>query len=875
MYGCRLPRASVWWSTACSGTADAAATATGGVGGGGDGGIGDGGGAGSGGLAQVLQEVLWQAPLQMLAFWVGSCCGLAVAGPRADLHVIQLPLAGAAVGRRLHLARHRPRSARYAAAIRYAAIIPRGPFIRMQSSNPGDPKDEPALAMPPDDINFRTLRSSGLWFHDFTRFLPMLASTRQRQTVLARPGRTGKTLLLGTFALYLDALTTRDEFFTLFGDTDACRSLEPGELPPGALSYKVLSCNFTVQTHAGVAATVLELNARVIRALEVFVKRYNIQLPQTLLQQALVGKIPLHYALDTVMEAASSDGGRVYILVDKYDRAANKLKMEDPTAYRALVSSSGARAASSPISGIYEMLKNLAYEYPNLRTFSIGITPVAMADATGANSVADLSRSELFADVLGFPSHAVESALWRVPGLSVQQRSVVLERMRRFYHGYRHLGGDETLYHPKMVVNCLNRMVRDKQYCVDLANPTTSVLDQLALLKDVDVDTSHAALSMVLSQQHLSAALEEDTWFVSGGVDDAMLQRRQVVVRLAPFLQKLRFADLLSEEGSEVLSTGTAIERVRVFLYFQGLLTVAGMRKVRGDTEGVLWLPNLALIDSYLARCVPSLKESLSALITSVLHPSAEALRRGVQHVVGHPDGPLAHLQHFNESSFQAGLTACLRLAVDVVGVSANVRAEPVLDHRVQAADDEGRTPDQLRPQKEERTLGDREKPKVQQSKKRKKRFDARKAKRGDILIFVNNVPTALLELKLIHKSNVTSVPGYTGAQVSAFLERPIHGHKTSGQVVVITDSLFMQGVLKSKMKVQLDGCGPGVVAAADAPWRIQDMQQGATAQALKNYRLLCSRRGREEQRMYDGVRVFTVLLLGYHVIVREVERVL
>lgn len=192
-----------------------------------------------------------------------------------------------------------------------------------------------------------------------------------------------------------------------------------------------------------------------------------------------------------------------------------------------------------------------------------------------------------------------------------------------------------------------------------------------------------------------------------------------------------------------------------------------------------------------------------------------------MQHVVGHPDGPLAHLQHFNESSFQAGLTACLRLAVDVVGVSANVRAEPVLDHRVQDADDEGWTRDQLPPQGEGHTLGDREKPKVQQSKKRKKRFDARKAKRGDILIFVNNVSTALLELKLIHKSNVTSVSGYTGAQVNAFLERPIHGHKTSGQGVVITDSSLMQGVLKSKMKVQLDGCGPGDVAAADAPWRL------------------------------------------------------
>lgn len=69
------------------------------------------------------------------------------------------------------------------------------------------------LIMPPHDISVTTLRSTGMWFHDFTRYLPKLASTSSRQTMMCRPGRTGKTFMLSAFSLYLDELTTREEFF--------------------------------------------------------------------------------------------------------------------------------------------------------------------------------------------------------------------------------------------------------------------------------------------------------------------------------------------------------------------------------------------------------------------------------------------------------------------------------------------------------------------------------------------------------------------------------------------------------------------------------------------------------------------------------------
>eukprot|EP00170_Pyropia_yezoensis_P005238 contig_21355_g5252 len=408
--------------------------------------------------------------------------------------------------------------------------------------------------MPPDDISFTALRSTGMWFYDFTRYLPKLASTSSRQTMMCRPGRTGKTLILSAFAFYLDELTSREEFFSYFEGTDACPHSTQDPLPHGACSYKVLSLDFTAESTEDAAAMSDELKQGIIVALEDFVDRYNVDIEADVLRRARLGEASFSSTLERVVRAASKDGGRVYILVDEYDRVCNKLMMENPKAYKSMVSEDVARAASLPISNIYDQFKKLAFKYPELRTFSIGITPVAMADATGANTVADLSRSRTFADMLGFRRDAVVSAIRRVPGLKQKQQSLVLRRLQRFYNGYRHLGSDGTLFHPKMCVNCLARMVEDQQYRMKVSDPDTSAMDQLELLKAIDVDTSHSAMSMVLSQQHLTAALEQDKWVTSGTLEDSMRKRRQVEVRLAPFMQKLRFAALLSQDDSAVLS---------------------------------------------------------------------------------------------------------------------------------------------------------------------------------------------------------------------------------------------------------------------------------------------------------------------------------
>lgn len=244
--------------------------------------------------------------------------------------------------------------------------------------------------------------------------------------MFARRGRTGKTLVLNTVCL------------TAPGDP----------LPAGACSYKVLRLEYFVGPSPDAAMTELKLHRRFFAALQQFVHDNQVPGADVLTSRGLTAgeAIDVLAILEDVVRLASADGSGVCVLADEYDRLINTLMMEDPVRYHMLMTNGTARAASSPINAIYEWFKDLDQAQPLCRTFSTGITPIAVADATGANTVQELSRNEQFADILGFREDAVVAALQLVPGLTEEQLSLILHRMRLHYNGYRHLGRSQSLY---------------------------------------------------------------------------------------------------------------------------------------------------------------------------------------------------------------------------------------------------------------------------------------------------------------------------------------------------------------------------------------------------------------------------------------------
>lgn len=403
-----------------------------------------------------------------------------------------------------------------------------------------------------------------------------------------------------------------------------------------------------------------------------------------------------------------------------------------------------------------------------------------------------------------------------------------------------------------MCIYCLNRLLQSDRYRAAVASPATGERDVLQLLKVPDVDTSHAALAMVVSEPRLTAALEDDKFRPAVGctLEEAMEQRHEVLVPLGPFEQKLRFADLLSDAVSSTL--GTCTDRVRTFLYFQGLLTIAQERKVNDQQMVALWLPNITFADFYLTRYVSAVENRLHRLLVAVRRPSSESWRRGLQEVFCHPDGALSNSQFFNEASMQAAIVSALRVAVHLLRETASIVAEPLLQ------------PGELEVVDADVVAEAGVSMKCKSLELSEMASDKRKALRGDILISVDCVPVALLELKRVFKTKVRRVPGYTQKSVQRILSLAAEDDDASIPVEMLMTAELVRGY-----SVTFGRHGPTRVGTDENPVYLRDVQQGAATQVRENYDLL--RCGGGSSVSCKGIALFTVLLVGTQVVVHEV----
>jgi hypothetical protein len=74
---------------------------------------------------------------------------------------------------------------------------------------------------------------------------------------------------------------------------------------------------------------------------------------------------------------------KVFILIDEYDRFANKLVFERPDMYTKVVAGQSGDTFFSTIHSFFECIKRLQ----NARSFTMGLSPIALADASGANFI--------------------------------------------------------------------------------------------------------------------------------------------------------------------------------------------------------------------------------------------------------------------------------------------------------------------------------------------------------------------------------------------------------------------------------------------------------------------------------------------------------
>lgn len=461
---------------------------------------------------------------------------------------------------------------------------------------------------PYGEKEFRQIRQREQFFVDNTRFIPLLEQNGDK-LFFVRPPRFGKSLFVDMLSHYYDCATIDTAFDALFRGLDVHK-----QVTPFARSYHVLNLDFSIDVDGDVREY---FTNAVNRHVKYFRNRYNLNFD--------INESDCFVSLGLASDAVAAKGEKLYVLIDEYDRFANKLLVERRDQYDAIVRGQSGVRGSSPIRSFLETLKSL--RGLEVRSFITGIMPLALADSSGYNIAKDITHNQQFASLAGFRKRDLERALALIPHLSVEQRRSALELMRRFYNGYLFFESDEPLYNSTLSLFLLDHLANrtlDINKLVALNEPTL-----LADMTDSNVKLSNRFVDLartVPAGEHAVAALLGESAPLEGG----------------RIVKKFTLDELLSTSADESRKEAQAL------LFYQGLATFAD------TTFTSLKLPNEIIRHTVFAQLVSSLK--FRGIDKLLLAPTAARLQELLQEIADIKNEQAI----VNEASFELRVAAGL-----------------------------------------------------------------------------------------------------------------------------------------------------------------------------------------------------------------------
>jgi hypothetical protein len=340
----------------------------------------------------------------------------------------------------------------------------------------------PRSPFPYGSRNFKAIRSEQQFFVDNTRFIPLLEHVG-KEHFFVRPPRFGKSLFVDTLHRYYDSATSQKEFDELFGGLDAHTNVTPL-----ARSFYVLKLDFSVSVVGDVNEN---FTKAVNESLRAFRTHYNLDFE--------IDETDCHVSFKRAAMAVQKAGGKLYVLIDEYDRFANQLLVDNIDQYRAAIKGQSGVASSSVLRSFLQTLK-LIGGGQEMRSFITGIMPLALADSSGYNVARNLTDSPRFASLVGFRKADLERGLALIPHLNTAQRKGALTLMRKYYNGYWFAGATEPLYNSTLSLYFLDKVsMGDVDVDKLLAMDATNHPALLARLSDINVRLSNSFVKLARS----------------------------------------------------------------------------------------------------------------------------------------------------------------------------------------------------------------------------------------------------------------------------------------------------------------------------------------------------------------------------------------
>jgi hypothetical protein len=342
---------------------------------------------------------------------------------------------------------------------------------------------------------FTKIRHYKHFWKDNSRHIALTVERMDDHVMFLRPPRWGKSLFLDMLNCYLD-FKEADNFDMLFQGTEIYAMKNQLQCKN---QYYVMRFDFSVSVDVGDSAAIEQrLSRRIQLAVNSFRRRYGLKYEERLEDSALDNVVS---AIQYVQETLE---GKVFILIDEYDRFANKIMFEKPDLYNKVVAGQSGDPLSSPIRSFFETIKMMT----KIRSFTVGISPIALADASGAIFILDISA--FVGDVVGLNDSDVRSALSSIFGDNFNEIDCLMSLIKRFYNGFHfRIEGDlaltPPLYHTQLCIYFFAQLCASPEFRQKALAGTITVSD----MTDCNTKVSENVINLLIRQSEFAGLMSK------------------------------------------------------------------------------------------------------------------------------------------------------------------------------------------------------------------------------------------------------------------------------------------------------------------------------------------------------------------------------
>jgi hypothetical protein len=382
--------------------------------------------------------------------------------------------------------------------------------------------------------------------------------------------------------------------------------------------------------------------------------------------------------------------GKLLILIDEYDRFANKLLLEsfsEPNSigYIEIVgvtekktsrknkkkennhlekgqldTQKSAQSANNPhtqdnpsgnsfidlpnystLYSLYETLKTMqALNIDSYKVLTAGIFPISLADASGANDIKDIDNFPALSETFGFTENALSLAFDLI-GTKDNLKQKAMEIMKTYYDGYLFKESETHLYNPNLCLFFLSKFLSSREFRKEIQN-WKGTKEQISKLYDKNVAISSNIFRLLSSFRETQEVIEA-LLFCRAKNESITTKESEFKNVTVTFSERKKVWGIKYFEPIEKMKLGTlfnvnnqeAVSRILTIMLQYGLVTFVD------PNNNLVGIPNKLVFDPFYREYFKSIDSTDVHNLTSFLKdPNEETLSKFIRLIINRLQTP-------------------------------------------------------------------------------------------------------------------------------------------------------------------------------------------------------------------------------------------